>query len=466
MMFLKLKLACLLSLVTVSCGQGLASESPQDCIAEIDSRDTKLVVDRIMSVSNQNELIASSEQEVDSLGFTVRQTQAVFIPDLSITSQGYMIESAYNYSYRDGQKLPATDYWSDSNELDLALQIEWTFLDIQSLYEIKEARANLESQRYTLAQSLQTNSLSSGSAFLYYIYSKKNLQNIQSMVGLYRKQLDDVNIAYQRGQVSKIDVLQAKQQLASYSSNVLTAESTVNTALLSLETYLGKRLCSPQTVDSELLDVNSEYIPVRANAAEEVASIAPSLQTLRQKILAIKANKSSYYASLLPTFSLIGSADIDTTRQFSPTTTKSIDNTYSVSIGVNWDLISLPDIYAGESASRLEKSQVMLLGYQTQELLNSFNGVAETLPKYYGSIVYAEKSLAAQKELLDLTLIGYRAGYKTSTDIQQASTDYLNALNALAEAEYQYQVNILTYESYLLFPSFQKTRASFKGFIN
>jgi len=70
-MVLKLKLACLLSLITVSCGQGLAIAAPQDCITEIDSRDTKLVVDRIMSISNQNELIASSEQQVDSLGFTV-----------------------------------------------------------------------------------------------------------------------------------------------------------------------------------------------------------------------------------------------------------------------------------------------------------------------------------------------------------------------------------------------------------
>ena len=416
-------------------------------------------LDAVMSKSNGNLSIQSSAEDLDTSLLTLRSSQAAFIPSLTISNTYEYFDEEYQYSYSSDPYQAPTSDWYGSNNNDLSVSVSWLIFDMPSIYTIKGSKSDYESKKFDLVADIQSNSEAAGNALLDYIYYLNLLENHRKMSSIHGQIFSDAELLYERGQTSRIDLLQSSQQLDSYRSNVLSAQTQVANALFSLETYLGVGVCHNAEESIQLIEDDLVYSS-DDGAITKAISVSPSLRSLKKQIDSTIAQSSYYKSSMVPSISLGASASVESDYQSTPTNSTNITNDYSLDITVSLSL-DAADIYSAKAMSKKAESLNKSLLFQEEKMRNDIKGLIASMPKLNKSIEFADHSLKSQEEISSLTLIGYKAGYKSSTDVYIANDSFFDSLNQSLTSRYSYLKNILTYESYLLFPSYPMTSEFF-----
>jgi outer membrane protein TolC len=444
---------------TLSAEAGIANGYPKNCFDLNAHRSLQETLDAVMSKSNGNLSIQSSVEGLDTSLLTLRSSQAAFIPSLTITNTYEYFDDEYQYSYSSDPYQAPTSDWYGSNNNDLSVGVSWLIFDMPSIYTIKGSKSDYESEKYNLATDIQSNSEAAANALLDYIYYLNLLENNRKMSSIHSKIFSDAKLLNERGQTSRIELLQSTQQRDSYRSNVLSTQTQVENALFSLETYLGVDVCKNSEESIQLIKNSLEYTSYD-EAISKAISVSPSLRSLKKQIDSTIA-QSSYYKSLtIPSISLGATASLESDYQSNPTNSTNITNDYSLDITVSLSL-DAADIYSAKAMTKKADSLNKSLLFQEEKMRNDLKGLMTTMPKLNKSIEFADHSLKSQEEISSLTMIGYKAGYKSSTDLYVANDNLYDSLNQLLTSRYNYLKNILAYESYLLFPSYPKTSEFF-----
>jgi protease secretion system outer membrane protein len=406
-----------------------------------------------MYISNQNMDMNSLSTDLNSNYYSNEATKATIYPSLTIENKVVPYESTF--SSTSGSQ----GSWTHDNNNSLLFQVNWNLIDFQNYALINSSHKNYLSQEFNYIAALQTNSLESGKIFIQYLYNREQLKNIKNLIDIYQKEYTDSKRLFEKGQISRIDLVNAEQQIYSYKSQALAIESDLANSLLSAETYLGKKLCNSTGIDSSILrTIPESYVSEDRN--QKAINISPELQSIQQSIASINFNMDSYKASFYPSLSIGASATIDTTNLTS-SVDNSINDDYAVNATISWEF-KPSNLYSIKSGSLASKSKNLAYEYKIVELNNTLNTLAISIPNYLKSITLAQSALNSQKEIMRLTQIGYKSGYKDFSDLEQATSSYFDSLNLLTEAHYNYLVRLIEYESYLLFPYFDLTSTNFK----
>ncbi len=431
------------------------SQSAPNCL-DLRNKTIDQQIDSVMYIANNNDNMKSSFESQYSKLYDLRSEQLYFIPSLELTNSWSFNESEYSYSQHS--YLPYTESWTENSNNQLNASLNWNFFNISQLYSISASDNIYNLQKQITLSDLQQNAIDTSTAYIQYLLDSELSKNTLKLIDVYTKQHQDIQEKYQRGLASKIDLLNSSQQLDSYTAQYNTNLSKITKDINNLSTLIDLDLCSFNSVDS--FPDNLNKYKLYPNSYQAALLLSPYLNQLQYQKNNYNALSKSKYYSYLPILSLSATSALTTTYQKSPSILTSTDNDYSILGTITWNFFDGGiNIMSAKSYEKQASKSDLLIKYSSEKLKNSVSSLEDQLESTYKNIDVYSLGLSKQQSLLSLTLIGYQAGFLTSTDLQTATSTYINSLNDKSTAIYDYLSNKIQYQSLFLFPDYPQTHS-------
>jgi outer membrane protein TolC len=446
--------------------------SDPECL-EISGKNADINLDEIMYYSTQNAQVQSLIDLIESSNYVLRSNKQFYVPQVTFGgSYTYfsntvisrlLEEVGSNSQYIFNQSYP--------NYLEVApsLTINQNIFNLSQQALISSSVAQVRAQRYqTLAQA-QSNALSSAQLYNSIIQNFNSALSIDQIVKAYNKQYENIFILQKSGEASLIDLLSAKAQLQLYQQELLQIRATIMTQKSELETLTNKNICE---INSKhyLPFPNIEKLPYVSESNEaEAIKLSPVVNNFKASSDVAKYIAQSYRLSYLPNIS--AQLGMTGTYQFGNVMgTKHASNEYDLSsspyvqLSLNW-----PFFDGGKNIS-LAKSQIKSADSNQKLMQQTSLQIKNDIQSYYqndilniASLEKANYQTIANKKLLDLVSIGYKAGYLTYINFQvQASSLYTANLN-LFSTQANLLNNRLQYYALFFFRGFKNTNNSLQN---
>ncbi|MFL5789286.1 MAG: TolC family protein [Flavisolibacter sp.] len=352
-----------------------------------------------------------------------------------------------------------------------------------NLLEYQAASANVDKLKDDI-------SLNVAGAYLQALLSKQQVSVSLVQISQTTAQLENTRKLVNAGNVPELNLIQLEAQLATDSSNLITAQGNETQAMLLLKAYLNLDAGSPFQITTP----NVESIPL-----EKLSDLQPeavydlALQNLPQQrvndfhVKAAEKFVASARASMYPTFSLFGVAG---TNYFDKATKNVSSYTINPAIGtVNFNntdylvypvqpftqyntafipyfeqlnqnirqqvgiSLSIPIANGGVLRTNYNRSKLTLLNYQLQRQLDNqtlkqniykaYNDVLTSMAKYNAS----GKTVLANEKAYDFATKRYNAGLLNTIDLITTQNNLFSARlqQLLAQFDYVFKMKVLEF---------------------
>lgn len=350
--------------------------------------------------------------------------------------------------------------------------------------ETKAAFANVEKLRNDIA-------LNVAGAYLQALLAKEQATVSEIQVKQTRAQLENTRRLVEVGNLPELNAIQLEAQLANDSSNLITAQGNIRTAILLIKSYLNIDAGTPFEIEAP--DVES--IPI-----DDLASLQPelvynmALQNLPQqrantfRIQAAEKFINSARGAMYPSFSLFGSLGssfnnqttevIGSTQVFAPVGSVTIGGTsYEVfpnqpfnnytyqkmpyfgqlnqnfrqSVGLS---VNIPIANGGSLRAAYERSKLNLRGLELQkdldnqtlkqDIYTAYNDVVTSLEKFRA----ASKTAAVNQQAADFASKRYEIGLLNTIDLITTQNNLFSAKIQALLAQYDYVFKMKVLEFY------------------
>jgi len=300
----------------------------------------------------------------------------------------------------------------------------------QTANRTRQAESQVSAARETLRFTEQNVLLSAATAYMNLLRDTAILDLQRSNVEVLQEQLRQVRDRFNVGEVTRTDVAQSESRLAAGRSQLLTAESNLNTSRSSYRQVIGVepgRLQPGMPVDR----FSPTALPL---AIEEARARHPSVGVAMFAIDAALFQVKIAEGSLYPTLNLVGSA------QKSINSTNNLAQLDQLSASVAGQL-SIP-IYQGGSEYAAIRQAKETLGQRRIDLDNARDQVQQALVQAWGQLAAAKAqilSTQAQVDASEIALNGVReearVGQRTTLDVLNAQQELVNARVAVVTAQ-------------------------------
>ena len=328
-------------------------------------------------------------------------------------------------------------------------------------------------------------------AYLQVLLTKEQVTLARIQLDQTSSQLESIKKQVQSGALPELNQVQMESQFATDSSNLVTAQSSVNTYLLQLEVLLNLDPAVPFDVETPPVDA----IPVENIAdlqPEYVYGLAkvnmPQQQVDVFNLQAAQASVKAAKAQMYPTFSMFGSLGASYNNKSQQAISKTTVNppigkvsisgtdynvfplvpydlfTYgnisyfdqlnqnfrqSVGISVSVPILNGGSLRAGWQRSKLTLAQVQLTKEQNsqslkQDIYKAYNDATAALEKFSAN----KKAVEASQKAYDFAKKRFDVGLLSTFDLLTTQNTLLQAKTNLLYAQYDYVFKIKLLEFY------------------
>jgi outer membrane protein TolC len=401
----------------------------------------------LLRVSEANTSLKISEQEFNAAKADFRQTNAIFIPNITVSHTGI---STTNPLMAFGSKLnqevlTAADFNPDllnnperAQNFATRLEIQQPLINVDGFYQRKAAKNKME------AMSLQTERTSDYLAFevdkaymqLQLAYKAVDVLQKALEAAEANKQLADNS--FRQGYLQQADVLAVEVRVTEVKNQLQTAKSNVeNTS--NFISYLMNDTSNNILIPTDSLDINTFDLVTASQISEERSDIKAMQLASNAYETMHKADKMTF----LPTLNAFGSYELYDDKVF-----QGDANGYVIGAQLSWTILDGTKRFgkAQKSKAEYEKSKLQYEQYVSQSQLE-LNKARRMFMDAENKLRHTKLAMEQSKESLRIRTNRFKEGLEKTPDLLMAESQF-------AQKQMEYYQTIFEYnyaQAYLKF---------------
>ena len=167
----------------------------------------------------------------------------------------------------------------------------------------RAAQRDITANRSQLDDLSETTALLVANAYLDVVTARQRVEILQAQIVTNEELLEILQLRYERGDASSLDVLQQRQSLATVQAQLPTARLLAETAAQRLAVAVGRPPMQPPTVSGELPELTESLV---VGTPADLIDNRPDLRAEAARLNASRDRRYSAYAAVAPTISLTG----------------------------------------------------------------------------------------------------------------------------------------------------------------
>jgi len=362
-----------------------------------------------------------------------KSARGSFLPSATVT-YGY---TRYDHNQPNtGSPTYDADHWAATLNLHQDLFTGWNILSTYQKAQLTEenTKATLNNTELALVASVQQN-------FLGLLKGREDVRSAQDSVTRLREQLKVTQAFFDVGLKPRLDVLQAEVDLATAEDTLLTAQNSVDTQIVRLNTLLGLEHDADVDYEGSLA-----YQPFTLSLEDVLAKAykdRPDLEIANRAVeIGVKDKKitdSAFYPQLAADFNWSSFGDDPSASGDSYATTEYSE--WTVGVTASWTFWEWgKTYYASEQAAQSVKSLLMSADNTRQEATYEVKSNYLSLGNAKESIRVNKKALEAAQESYRMAVARYQAQVGTNTDVLDAQASLTSAEASLTAALANYEI--------------------------
>ncbi|ULC57872.1 TolC family protein [Flaviramulus sp. BrNp1-15] len=400
----------------------------------------------LTKVSEENRSIKISEQEYNEARADYRQTNAVFLPNITASHTGIATTNplmAFG-SKLNQEILTQTDFnpalLNDPSQIEnyaTKLEIQQPLINVDGMYQRKAAKSKME------AMSLKTERTND---YLVFEVEKAymQLQLAHKAVEVLEKALDAAEAnkkladnSFKQGYLQRADVLSVEVRVTEVKNQLQTAKSNVLNASNYLSFLMNER------ADIVYKPTDSLMVTALSINTKTISENRADIKAMQLASNAYEAMNKADKMAFLPRLNAFGSYELYDDEIF-----QADANGYLFGAQLSWDLFQGSKRFgkAQKSKAEFEKSKLQYEQYVSQSQLE-FNKAKRMLLDAENRLKLTELALEQSEESLRIRTNRFGEGLEKTSDLLMAETQY-------AQKQLEYYQTVFEYnyaQAYLQF---------------
>ena len=250
-------------------------------------------------------------------------------------------------------------------------------------------------------------------------------------VAIQKRSLEIADVRFQNGDVTELDVAQARSLLHSTESLIPRLQTSLRQAENGLSVLLGRQPGQIRTILGQFRSLPTVPAEVTVGIPAELVRRRPDIRRVERLMAAQSARIGVAKADLLPHFSLFGTIGLES--EDAGDLFESDSFVYAYGPSFRWDLFNYGRI-KNDVRVQDARFQQLVVNYENA-VLNAFREVEDAMIAFLRSqeeTQFLEKSAAASRRAVDLAMLQYREGledYQRVLDTQRFLTNQLDLLS-------------------------------------
>ncbi|WP_435236371.1 TolC family outer membrane protein [Psychromonas sp. PT13] len=378
--------------------------------------------------------ILSSKAQYDLYAEMVSETNAALLPQITFSADAAYNDLNNDYSNSNyGATLSLTQSLYDSSA--------WQALDIAE----KQATQYAVDYDYD-AQDLL---LRTATAYFDVLRADEAVKSVQANERAVERQLKQTQKRFDVGLIAITDVHEAQAEYDSTAADVISAENDLLNSYYMLSELTGTEVRSVARLNIDTFSAQKLEGDIKSwqNQALEY-----NLELHSQRIAKelAKMQIESAQAGHKPTLGLTAALDHDSTDYREFNSSDNDDNLNTATIGIE---LSVP-LYSGGQITSLVKQAQYNYVIASESLTKTYRSIGTEIKSGYNnvrasisSISAYEQSVTSATSALEAVEAGFNVGTRTTLDVLDAMQSLYDSEEELADARYDYIINILTLKS-------------------
>ena len=409
-------------------------------------------LDTCIAYATENNIdVITQQYENEKIQEDITIAKGDFFPDANFTgSQNYRLGSSLDISTGIGQQESRSNSFSLSSSLTL-------FNGFRKHYRLQQSKLSKEKGQADIDRIIQEMTLSITDRYLEVLFNKEILAVAKEQEAISEQEVKRLQKLYDRGFVSKRDLLEIQSTNAFDTKEVVLAENNVANSLIQLKEILAiEDIENFDIAPVQDLDVDANFLETSGKLYEDAMQNNPliratSLQTqigekevkIAQSALYPQVNFSYSFSSFY--FHIQGQEDVifnQQTQMFEDNGFfTQLNNNKIHFIGLN---ATIPIFNRFLNKSTIDKIKIDLtiieqtLENQKKELKNRITIASNDIKSAQASKVASEEGLNAQKEAFEIVVRNYQKGNLSSYDFLESKSKYAQAQSEAIRSKYEY----------------------------
>ncbi|HET8828957.1 MAG TPA: TolC family protein [Pelobium sp.] len=390
--------------------------------------------------NNYNIKLSNNESEIAENNLSY--ANSAFLPSITGNLNDINNIQTTQVDLANGETREATN--AKSSNLNYGVSLNWKIFDGFKMFADYNQVQELEKLGNLNAQiTVQTTIADVIEAYYNLASQKKQLASLQTALEVSMIRLKNAKSRYTLGKGSKLELLAAKVDLNTDTTQLLMQQDQIKTGKINLNQLMSRDLQTDFDIDEDILIDRSL---IYQNLKTLVDTQSPDLKTaeINKKISEIYVKQVK--ANRFPVISLISGYNF--AKSTSPPTGFALR---SKNRGFNYGLTASINIFNGFQQNRSEKNAKLSLDNAIldlerikqdidAQLLTSFQSYQTSLQL----IALEEKNVEVAEENLNITLEKYKLGSIVPLELREAQRNYMNANARYANALYQAKISEIT----------------------
>ncbi len=374
-------------------------------------------------VIQQNNQLKIGEQDVLAAKGDFRQTNAVFLPNISASHTAMATTNplmAFGFKLNQEQ-ITQADF--DPNKLNNPSQVEifatkfevqQPLVNIDGIFQRKAAKAKWNASSMQLERTADYMALETEKAYMQLQLAYKSVTVLEKALEAANENFRLANNSYQQGYLQQSDILAVQVRVTEVENQLQYANSNVINASEYLAVLMNEEI-SGVFIPTDSLKVASELI-----SAEIIADSRADIQAMEFAAEAYKQNYKADKMTFLPKLNAFGSYELYDDQIF-----QADAGGYLIGAALTWNLFEGSKRFGKTQKSKAEfhKAQLELDQYKSESQLE-LNKAKRMYLDAQNNLKLTELALEQSKEALRIRTNRFTEGLEKTTDLLAAETQY------------------------------------------
>lgn len=401
----------------------------------------------IERAEEQNFNIGQAKYDIDKVQSQYRQTNAAFLPQLSIEETGISTNDPLNvFGFKLKQEAVTQADFNPSrlnnpdayDNFTTKFEVRQPLLNTDALFQRSVVKSQLEATKEKLKGTLEYTRYQVKDTYYQLQLLNKQLEVIKGSLETARENERQAKNFYEEDMINKADYLAANVR-------VLEIESQQSKVKDQLQTVQGN-LRYMLNMDEEVTIVATDSLQVRPELSDESIDAENTtnaeVRAMEHRISAAEQMLRASKFNFVPSINLFGSYEFNDEVPFGTQ-----GDSYMIGATLRWNLFSgFSNVgKVMESKAELKKAK---LAYESKVFKNKLEiqQAQRSLEQAQTQLQFAESSVEQAAEDFRIRNNRYGQGMEKTTDLLQAETKLMQARFQRLNALYQYNLSLATLE--------------------
>lgn len=392
----------------------------------------------LAKVQAQNGSIKISEQTVLEAKGDYRQTNAVLLPNISVSHTAF---STNNPVFAFGSKLnqgvfSEADF--DVTKLNnpesienftTSIQFEQPLINVDGFYQRRAAKMKLQASEFQSDYQKNEMQLEAEKTYMMLQLSYKAVAVLEKAKTTALENQKMAQRYFKQGMLLQADVLDVEVRLNQIENQLDNAKSN----LRNVSDYLNFLMNEPE---DRILIPNDEldFVPVSSSDFDTFSNDRPDIKALEMATIAYKKMNQSDKMSFLPTLNAFGNYELFDNQLF-----QGASNSYFVGAQLKWDILQGTKRFGKLQKSKAEydKSALQYEQYMAKSRIE-LNKAKRAVSDAQNKLQRGQTAVNQAEEALRIRTDRFREGLEKTTDVLQSESQFAQKQLEYYQTVYEY----------------------------